>query len=327
MDKKVLCGVVFGCLGYFFVDMPLVEGAESGKSFYLLGIRSDYAGITLPPGFYVQNDLYFYDGHAGASTKLPFGGEFAAGVDGTAVITMPTLLFVAPQPILGGFLGFSATVPLGWQDINAAATFTTPNGTQLGINVDDQDFQVGDPILGAQIGWHSGNFHWNLATAVNVPAGSWEQGQLVNLGFNRWAVDLSGAATWLDMVRGWEASGAVGFTFNGNNLDTDYQTGTEMHAELAVSKLFANGMSVGIAGYQYVQLTGDSGSDAKLGDFKGRVTAIGPTLGLTVPLGDRDLTARFRWYHEFAVKNRLEGDAVFLTVAVPLQPSQRPPSK
>ena len=31
-----------------------------------------------------------------------------------------------------------------------------------------------------------------------------------------------------------------------------------------------------------------------------------------------------RWYHEFEVKNRLEGDSVFLTVSVPLAITQKP---
>ena len=68
-------------------------------------------------------------------------------------------------------------------------------------------------------------------------------------------------------------------------------------------------------------MTGDSGSDAKLGAFKGRVTAIGPAMGLTVPMADRALTAKFRGYYEFNVENRLEGLAAMGTLAVPLQPA------
>ncbi len=135
--------------------------------------------------------------------------------------------------------------------------------------------------------------------------GEWQQGSLVNLGFNRWAADITGSATYLDMMTGLEASAALGFTFNGENLDLDYQTGTEMHLEWSLTQITPSGFSFGLAGYHYQQLTGDSGDDARLGPFKGQVTALGPAMGLTVPMADRALTAKFRGYYEFNVKNRL----------------------
>ena len=38
----------------------------------------------------------------------------------------------------------------------------------------------------------------------------------------------------------------------------------------------------------------------------------------------RPVTVDLRWYHEFEVKNRLEGDSVFLTISVPLAITQKP---
>ena len=38
----------------------------------------------------------------------------------------------------------------------------------------------------------------------------------------------------------------------------------------------------------------------------------------------RPVTLDLRWYHEFEVKNRLEGDSVFLTVSVPLAITAKP---
>lgn len=63
------------------------------------------------------------------------------------------------------------------------------------------------------LGWTGGNWHWNIATGVNVSIGEWEQGSFVNLGFNRWAVDVTGSATYLDMTTGLEASAASGPAF------------------------------------------------------------------------------------------------------------------
>ena len=38
----------------------------------------------------------------------------------------------------------------------------------------------------------------------------------------------------------------------------------------------------------------------------------------------RPVTLDLRWYHEFEVKNRLEGDSVFLTVSLPLSITAKP---
>jgi hypothetical protein len=50
------------------------------------------------------------------------------------------------------------------------------------------------------------HWHWNIGALVNVPVGEWERGRLSKLGFNRWALDLNGALTWLDQATGWEFS-------------------------------------------------------------------------------------------------------------------------
>jgi len=153
---------------------------------------------------------------------------------------------------------------------------------------------------------------------VNVPVGDYEQGQAANIAFHRWAGDFFGAATWLDLATGHELSGAVGITFNGTNSATDYSTGTEFHAEFASIQHFSKQFDLGLVGYFYDQLTGDSGSGAKLGPFKGGVAALGGTLGYIFMAGQTPISTRVKVYREFDVTNRLEGTAAFFTVAVPM---------
>ncbi|MGB5216620.1 MAG: transporter [Anderseniella sp.] len=203
------------------------------------------------PGSYFANDLYIYNGTATAD--LPLGGQVAADVEATAIIDLMTGLHVLPVQFLGGTIAVGLTVPVGWQEISASLG---------GPGVKDDDFEVGDPVLVGALGWHDGNFHWQIGGLLNVPIGSWNDGDLVNLGFNRWAFDLTGAVTYLGLAAGIELSTAVGVTFNSENLDTGYDSGTEFHAEFAASKLFANGMSLGVVGYHYQQLSGDSGGTA-----------------------------------------------------------------
>ena len=57
--------------------------------------------------------------------------------------------------------------------------------------------------------------------------------------------DTTGAVTWLDAKMGLELSSAVGFTFNGENPDTDYTTGTEFHVEWALVQHFSKTFSLG----------------------------------------------------------------------------------
>ena len=66
-------------------------------------------------------------------------------------------------------------------------------------------------------------------------------------------------------------------------------------------------------GYHYQQLTGDGGAGAKLGDFKGRVTALGPAMNYTFTLGQTPVSTNLRYLKEFNAKNWLEGQAGLLT--------------
>jgi len=59
------------------------------------------------------------------------------------------------------------------------------------------------------------------------------------------------------------------------NTATNYKTGDEFHFEWAIGREIATGFVLGIVGYDYRQITGDTGSGATLGPFKGRVDAVG----------------------------------------------------
>ena len=75
---------------------------------------------------------------------------------------------------------------------------------------------------------------------------------------------------------------------------------------------------IGVSGYHYEQISGDSGAGATLGDFEGRVSAIGPGLSANFQMGKVPVAVSLRYFHEFNAQNRLEGDAGWLTVSIPL---------
>lgn len=319
--------------------------AESATSVYLLGSRGAVAGVTPPPGTYLADANYFYAGDASGTAALGVslrrtGAADAGGirldlnadinVDGQAYYNIPTVTWVAPGTILGGNVGLSLMTPIGWKGIDvgidAAATLTLPQPLSVSLSrgrsfaFDDEQASFGDPLVTTFIGWHEGNWHWNLGLMTNIPLGQWDAGQLANIGFNHWAFDLSGAVTWLDPSTGFELSTVAGFTFNAENPDTDYKSGTDFHVELAVMQHLSKQVSIGITGYHYQQISGDSGAGAKLGDFEGRVTGVGPAVTYNFAVGQVPVMTSFKWTHELNAKNRLEGDMGFLTVAIPLGP-------
>ena len=158
----------------------------------------------------------------------------------------------------------------------------------------------------------------SLYTSLFIPVGSYELGRIANIGANRWGLDLGTAFTMGNFKRGREFSGVLGVTFNGENPDTDYRSGTDLHLELTYKQHLPMGLSAGLVGYYYQQLTADSGSNL-LGDFKGRVAALGPEIAYQFKAAGRTMGLDLRWYHEFAAQNRVEGDSVFLTLSLPLQ--------
>ncbi len=212
---------------------------------------------------------------------------------------------------------FTLTIPFGYQEVTADAQLSL-GGEVLKGRFKDDVFTVGDPVAGASLGWNKDKWHWTVYSALNIPIGDYDEDRSANFAFNRWGLDTTGAVTYLDLATGWEASLAAGLTFNGENDDTDYDSGTEFHLEAGVSKTFQNGLMLGLTGYYYNQVTDDEGSGAPSDGFRGEVAAVGPALAYTLTVKGIPIVLKARYYREFNVDNRLEGDAAFISFTMPL---------
>lgn len=335
--KRILAAMIGGsliCGGGAFA-------AEEGKSVYLLGSTASMAGMTPPPGWYFSSLTYVYNAGATggaaisrtlgqAGSELPVFGVLQTSVSlklrAQVALNALSLLYVAPQKLLGGHFGVGIIAPVGYQNVDvnmtAQSNLMLPNGTNLlagrSLRLNGSTFAMGDPLALAFIGWNSGHLHWKLTGMVNVPVGSYDKANLVNMGFNRWAADITGSMTYLNPQSGLEVSGATGVTFNGENPATRYKTGTEFHFEGAVMQHFSKAFAAGIVGYHYQQITGDSGAGALLGSFKGRVSAIGPNLTYNFQVGGVPVLTSLRFMHEFNVRNRLAGNVGLFSLTIPL---------
>jgi hypothetical protein len=293
------------------------HGAEGGIGVYLLGSRGPMAGFVPPPGVYVQSDLWHYRASFDAGRAFPSGAPLAGTIGGHATVDLLTAAWVTPLEVLGGHLGFALTLPVGSVRLTADPTFASSLGLGPASRTDTTS-SIGDVFVHSFVGWHAGNWHWRLAGTAIVPSGAHEEGALANISLNRPAADLFAGLTWLDPAVGFEVSVTPGVTFNGENRVTKYRTGNEFHVDWVAARHFSPTFWAGFIGYHYQQLTGDSGPGAFLGEFKGRVTALGGAVGTMIMLGQTPVSANLRVYREIETQNRFEGTAAYFTFALPL---------
>ncbi|SDR64336.1 Uncharacterized conserved protein [Rhizobiales bacterium GAS113] len=290
-----ICGYVGALVAILARGAPLkvAQAAENAGNWYLLGLRGPGAGITPPPGLYFENDFVIYKGSAGFGVTYPLNGRFAAGLKGKAYAEFGTGLWVTPLEVLGGRAGVTVTVPYwGPEATVRAAAFAPTLGRVIGVGVSDSASFFGDPVVGSFIGWEYGKLHWQLGTAVNMPWGYYDRIGFANISLHRWRADTYASITWLDPELGIDLSTSVGVTFNGVNHFTDYHTGDEFHIDASASKYLTKDFSVGLLGYYYQQITGDSGQGAALGAFEGRVAGLGATASYTFHIGEYPISTR-----------------------------------
>lgn len=175
---------------------------------------------------------------------------------------------------------------------------------------------MGDIVPRVQLGWQGGDFAHTVYLQVVTPTGRWEPGFQPIVGFHRPGIDTGWAFTWTDKPTKLQVNGTAGFTFNFENTATNYQSGNEFHWEWAVGIECAQGLVLGVVGYDYRQLTPDSGSGDKIGPFKGSVDAVGAGLSYTTVIDKRPVVFNLRYYHEYDFENRFHGDSTIASATV-----------
>jgi hypothetical protein len=278
---------------------------ETTFSIYVLGARTPGAGLTPPAGIYAKSYLFLYRGKYQDPVATPAGPlEGTSHVD--LAVDILELEWVTRYRFAGGTPGFSLIVPYGF--VGADSTV----GTSF---VSDSDTTIGDPDIEAWLGWQSGELHWKLGAVYNAPIGDYDASRISNLSFNRSALDLYGALTWLDPATDLEVSVDGGLIINGENAITNYQSGNELYGEMAIGKPLTKELTVGVLGYQYAQLDGDGGTGLP-SDFKGRVSGLGGYVGYKQKFGTTRIETRLSVTQEFNVRDKFKGTPVLLKCAI-----------
>jgi hypothetical protein len=163
------------------------------------------------------------------------------------------------------------------------------------------------------------DFKYDARCAVFAPTGEYDQNQLANVGLGYWTFSPEVTFSWLSSKIGTEVSLFAGLDFNTKNTDADYQSGDLFHLDATVAQhlpLFGGFAGVGANGFYIKQITGDSGSGARLGGFEAETYGVGPVLSYAHKLGKHDLVCEVKWLPQLDSKNTTKGDYVWVKLAL-----------
>jgi len=302
---------------------PVIRAEEGGSGHYMSGAAASFAD-ALPgrPSLALVNYFTYYGASANAGRPLPVGGLLTAGIDATAYADTLGLIYESPLRLLGGNYAGGIAVPYVWMDVKGQAQRIGAGGVPGPVfNVRDTANGIGDLTLYPfMLGWTNGpDFKYDVRLGIYAPSGGYEPGRLANAGKNYWTFEPGVSVSWLSSKIGTEVTLFAGFDISTKNDATDYQSGEVFHLDGTVAQhlpLLGGFIGVGANGFYYQQISGDSGSGARLGGFEGRTAGIGPVLSYARKVGEKDLVAEVKWLPELDVTRRLQGDYIWFKLAL-----------
>lgn len=288
------------------------RAAEGGGSHYLPGALGDsFLALPPAPGLQVANVLWYQSGNTRSAV---LEGRVSLDLDLSLFLNITSLAYTFEQPVLAGRYTVGAAIPFGNAELDGA--LTGPLGGKLRFS--DDSFALSDiAITPLQLSWSTGPWSFRLTETIVTPTGAYSTSDdsLVELGRNYWSFDTIGSATWFNPDSGTEMSVAAGIMVNTENSDTNYKTGTESHVDFTANQFLSSDFAIGLRGYYYRQLTGDSGSGATLGDFKSSSYGLGPGIVWIPGFAGGNLSVFGKWLHDFDAEDRFESDYFTLTGA------------
>jgi hypothetical protein len=305
---------VLAALALALMPCAVVAG-EGGSSHYNPGTAGDFAMALIgPPGFYLRNDLFYFDGNI---DEVSLGKVVAEDVSQQAWVNILKGIYLAPRGILGSRFGAVVSLPIVF-DAKLSGELVSPP-----VEREGNRGGLGDMSFTGFLNWNRGQFHTNLGLNVYAPTGYYDEDSIINLGRNYWSFDPLLTFTSLHPKRGHEVSIITGVMFNTENHATDYQTGSEFHVDFMLAQHFSPQFAVGLTGYYYDQLTDDDGPlvdqlnalGRASGGFRGDGVGLGPAVLFTPKLFGRDVNLIAKWIHDVDTSNRFDGDRFYFSVA------------
>ncbi|WP_237443991.1 SphA family protein [Sinobacterium norvegicum] len=318
---KFIAAAIVSTTAMLSTTSPLLA-EEAGTGHYVPGlIASAVDKGSEATAFTVRVNGIYYSGENTQNIAVPMAGFSNLGYTVSNVDrTMERVdLGLGWRPDWGGdgpwSYSIEAILPYVSLDIEADVK---NNGDGTSRRYKDSDSGLGDVIfIPVHMVYASGSL-WStdLRFAIYVPTGDFEEGKVANVGKNYWTVEPTIGFIYLNPHTGNEFDVYLGADFNKKNMDTDYQTGTQVHLESSYIKhldVWDGTLGLGVTGYWYEQVEKDSGDAAIYGDYKSMTAGAGPVVSFDHQLNNQwALTTELKWLHEFDTTNRAEGDFVFL---------------
>lgn len=277
---------------------------ENGLATYPIGVNTVLDGILPPPGatqFFNYNEYYVANKFAGANGQSAVPGfRIAAFVEAPRVVhTWGTTL---------GPLTFSSgiVVPIVHLDLR------TPGGS-------GDRTALGDIIVHPLfVGYHNEahTFFINASPDIGLPTGAYSSSRIANTGLNTYAFMPNINVTWFP-TPSWEISSTAQIEFNSPNHATNYHSGNVATLDYGIGYSVTKDLQVGLQGFFLQQISDDTvnGGLANGNGFRGRAYGIGPQIRYNwSPFSGLVL----KYQHEFDVRNRPQGDRLWLQVSFPL---------
>jgi hypothetical protein len=317
MNRKILISIIISILTITFA----ARAEQGGMGHYVPGTYLDFCGVPpAEPGLYAGNYFINYaNGKFGGNKQLPLGGEFAVGVTANVHADAPFTVYAYPWQ-LGNFTFSSGIYPNWiWENVRVSASYDR-NHIQLSGQTEQSVNGFGDmEISPIMTSWTNGDFTLGGMFNTWAPSGNFNAGQLVNPGMGYWTFEPMLAFSWLSKKIGTEFTIFPAFDFNSENHHSDYQSGALFHVDATLAQhlpLFDGIIGAGVSTSYINQITGDSGSGAKLGSFEMQSVAVGPTVSYVHSLGKATLIADVSWLPQVSTRNTPMGNYTWFKLTI-----------
>jgi hypothetical protein len=312
---------------------------EGGVSFWVPGFFGSLAATPQQPGWSFATSFYHTSVSAGgdvAFARQVHRGNINVNFTGNLNINLrapPDVQFFIPTyvfatPVLGGQASVSLIGAYGRNETTVSGTLTGSlggPGFTIGGARTDTTWGWGDLIPQFSLRWNKGVDNWMVYITGDIPVGAYDPNRLANLGIGHGAIDAGAGYTYFNPQTGREFSAVLGFTYNFENTDTQYQNGVDMHLDWGTSRFVTKEWQIGLVGYVYQQVSCDSGSGDRVGCFLSRVFGIGPQIGHIFQVGEHHQGyLNLKGYKEFEAEHRPEGWNVWVTLAISPAAEQKP---
>ncbi len=323
-----LAGAALFGVCIFAHSVECARADNGGLSFWLPGAFGSLAAAPGVPGWAYSTIYLHIESGAQSNKEFVRGGSVVAGLNAKADAVVQGLTYTFATPVFGGQAAVSVLGAPGHVSDGIDATLTGPRGNTISGGVSDSRTTFADVFYQGTLKWNHGVNNTMVYLTGNIPSGTYDPARLANLSFGFVAVDSGVGYTYFNPKTGYEFSLVGGLTYSFINPDLQYQNGIDFHLDWAASRFVSKNVQLGLGGYLFQQVTGDSGAGAKLGDFRGRVLGIGPQIGFIFPLGEQHQGyLNLKAYKDFAAENRPEGYSAWVTFAITPAAAEAPAKK